>query len=499
MNNAKNTLELPAITKDFLRKEGIAVDNLFAEIWKSLKIPSLLTQLGFTKRSGPSVSEVVYLLLMWVWVKNESIYLFSRTAMQTFTKSKKDIIYDYIKKEDVNWRGLNLQSAKKVYQSENLKCCEHKAFVLDDSVKIRCGKKMAGISSHFDHLTGRTVRGEQVLTLGHTTEKSFLPLDSDIFISAKPLATSINKFQDKRSIAAKRYTEGVNLTKPQMAEKMIKRAIRSSINADYLLADAWFGSKAMISMALENNIIPLLRMKKGNMKYNILVNTQEQQLNAKEIYQTCVRKQWNKLNASKIRVKIVDVKLNLATSDKDPIQMQDVRLLFVKNFKEDEQESKESTSWALFLSTDMSLSAIKMLEIYSLRWGIEVYFKESKQYLGFLKEQTKSFASHIASIHLCAIRFCILVYGKHNHEDELRNCDIRSEISNSLTQLSYAKQLWILFKALLSNTLDEFSTSLGNSYIEKISQRMEDKVNAFFIQALQLDLFTLQLECSSQE
>ena len=285
-----------------------------------------------------------------------------------------------------------------------------------------------------------------------------------------------------------------------MAEKMIKRAIRSSINADYLLADAWFGSKAMIKIALENNIISLLRMKKGNLKYDIVVGTQEKQLNAKEIYQASVRKQWDKLNASMIRFKIVDVKLNLTTSDKEPDQMQDVRLLFVKNFKEeDQQESKECTSWALFLTTDMSLSAAKMLEIYSLRWGIEVYFKESKQYLGFLKEQTESFASHIASIHLAAIRFCILVYGKHNHEDMLRNCDVRSQISDSLTQLSYAKQLWILFKALLSNTLDEFSASLGKTNIDKISQRMEEKVNAFFIQALQLDLFTLQLECSSQE
>ena len=68
------------------------MDNHFAEIWKSLKIPSLLIRLGFTKRSGASVSEVDYLLLMWFWVKNESIYLFSSTAMQTFTKSKKDII-----------------------------------------------------------------------------------------------------------------------------------------------------------------------------------------------------------------------------------------------------------------------------------------------------------------------------------------------------------------------------------------------------------------------
>ena len=53
-----------------------------------------------------------------------------------------------------------------------------------------------------------------------------------------------------------------------------------------------------------------------------------------------------------------------------------------------------------------------ILEIYALRWGIEVSFKESKCHLGLLKEQTNSFASHIASTHLAAIRFCMLIYAK---------------------------------------------------------------------------------------
>ncbi|MCU7879442.1 MAG: transposase [Candidatus Thiodiazotropha sp. (ex Lucinoma aequizonata)] len=48
---------------------------------------------------------------------------------------------------------------------------------MDDSIKTRCGKKMEGISSHFDHVTGRHVMGQQVLTLGLGTEEAFLPLD----------------------------------------------------------------------------------------------------------------------------------------------------------------------------------------------------------------------------------------------------------------------------------------------------------------------------------
>jgi hypothetical protein len=48
-----------------------------------------------------------------------------------------------------------------------------KAFVLDDSIKIRHGKKMPGVSSHFDHTLGRSVMGQQVLNLGYSCEHGF--------------------------------------------------------------------------------------------------------------------------------------------------------------------------------------------------------------------------------------------------------------------------------------------------------------------------------------
>jgi hypothetical protein len=41
-----------------------------------------------------------------------------------------------------------------------LDCQSTKAFVLDDSIKIRHGKKMPGVSSHFDHTLGRSVMGQ---------------------------------------------------------------------------------------------------------------------------------------------------------------------------------------------------------------------------------------------------------------------------------------------------------------------------------------------------
>ncbi len=50
---------------------------------------------------------------------------------------------------------------------------------------------------------------------------------------------------------------------------MVHRALRAGIEADYLLADAWFGTKPMIKLCQETFLVPVFRMKKGTMKYHL--------------------------------------------------------------------------------------------------------------------------------------------------------------------------------------------------------------------------------------
>ena len=134
----------------------------------------------------------------------------------------------------------------------------------------------------------------------------------------------------------------------------------------------------------------------------------------------------------------------------------------------------------------------KMLEVYALRWGIEVYFKEAKQHLGFLVEQTKIFTSHTASIHLCAIRYLMLVHAKLECENA-RIGEVRTEIQDRLNALSFAGRLWHLFRAIISDTLDELGETLG-CCAEILMTAFDDKVKIFFARSLQLDVFTMRLE-----
>jgi hypothetical protein len=78
--------------------------------------------------------------------------MFSRESLLSFSAAKKDALYDLLNREDLNWRKLQLLTAKKVIRDTNSSTL--RAFVVDDPVKIRRGKKMPGVSSHFDHLTG---------------------------------------------------------------------------------------------------------------------------------------------------------------------------------------------------------------------------------------------------------------------------------------------------------------------------------------------------------
>ena len=493
MNPATELTGLPSLTADILCDPQLPVDNILARLWKTMAIPTLLSRAGIQKRSGLPAPNVIYLLLVWVWLKSPSIHLFSRDSLQSFADARKDVIYDFLKREDTHWRSFHLQVARKIYQDHQLKHCQIKAFVIDDSVKIRTGKKMGGVSRHFDHLTGRSVRGQQVLTLGLATESTFLPLDQDIYISSKQVQTQ--SFEDKRSVAGRRYKQAVELTKPSLMALAVKRSIRHGFEADYFLADAWFGNKSTIRLTQETSLTAILRMKKDKMKYRYTeIKAGEKQvysLTSVELFKKAVRKQWNTLPGTRYQAKTLTVELNLAQKKSDPDQWITVRLQYVRGVDQASKQSAGKHDWALFLCTDPSLSPQKILEIYALRWGIEVYFKESKQNLGLLKEQTHTFTSHLASISLSAIRYLMLLYVAL--EQDRRLCEVRGDMAGGLIGLSFGQRLWGLFRCLINNTIEQFRAELGE-IADQIMEALEKNIDAFFRQALQLDSFTLALE-----
>ena len=118
-----------------------------------------------------------------------------------------------------------------------------------------------------------------------------------------------------------------------------------------------------------------------------------------------------------------------------------------------------------------------------------MYFKEAKQHLGFLAEQTRTFVSHTASIHLRAIRYLMLV---HAVSGGARIGQCRADIEEQLNLMSFAARLWQI-GAIICDTLDELGDTLGCT-AEALMKAFDEKVNQFFTKSLQLDAFTMRLE-----
>ena len=135
-----------------------------------------------------------------------------------------------------------------------------------------------------------------------------------------------------------------------------------------------------------------------------------------------------------------------------------------------------------------------MLELYAMRWAIEVYFKESKQHLGFLQEQARHYACYVASIHLSAIRFCLLVIAKQQHGAS-GVAQMRQQIVGNATQIDFASRLWGCFRVLIAGAIEQIKSVLGDKAV-LVMQTIDLHVQRFFVQALQLDPLQLRQEAT---
>ena len=74
----------------------------------------------------------------------------------------------------------------------------------------------------------------------------------------------------------------------------------------------------------------------------------------------------------------------------------------------------------MILTTDASLSYLQAMELYQIRWTIEVFFKESKQYLNLGGCQSTNFEAQIADTTITMIQYILLTLRKRFDDYESR-------------------------------------------------------------------------------
>jgi hypothetical protein len=131
--------------------------------------------------------------------------------------------------------------------------------------------------------------------------------------------------------------------------------------------------------------------------------------------------------------------------------------------------SKKGTNgkWKVFVCTNTRLSFLEMIEIYQIRWTIEVAFKEAKQLLGLGKCQSNDFDAQIADATITMIQHILLTmrYRIENYESMQ---GLFSEITEKIVQERLDRRLWGLFIEILTIIESLFEGLDEDEIIEKI-------------------------------
>lgn len=99
-------------------------------------------------------------------------------------------------------------------------------------------------------------------------------------------------------------------------------------------------------------------------------------------------------------------------------------------------------------STDTSISAEKIVKLYSRRWNIEVGFHIQKSFLGLASEcQSTDYDSQVAFANLSALRDILIEYKKRTEEDPRAAGVLFNSISEYMREIPLADAVFILIRS----------------------------------------------------
>lgn len=435
--------------ENVLQNHSYSIDTIIFDVMKTFKLKTLCCKVGFKKQDGYSASEIVTLMLMFPLMLLKSINSFYKSEFQKVTSMKKDAIYRLKNNEKMPWRSFLLVFAKQFQHLVNpqKEISDKSAFILDDTTHAKTGRRIEQISMVFDHVAGRkgSKLGFKNLTLGLFDSKSFIPLDFSLH-SEKPLKKArhrkeqYKKQRHSKSSGAKRIRE-CNVSKITNGLNMLKRAVKQGFRANYVLVDSWFSSHDFIRTVRGLGKKPMhliCGIRQDTRKYTYKENT----LNASELH-AVLKSEGKEKRCRKRNTRYFEVVVDYEGIGK-------VKLYFCR--------FPYQKKWRLFLSTDTSLNLLSMLEIYSIRWTIEVFFKEAKQHLKLGTCQSRDFDAQIAHITTSYLLYILLAYFRRVNSYESLD-GLFAAIRDELIEKNVAEILWELFEELLQVVIDGIAKS----------------------------------------
>lgn len=420
--------------------------------------------------------QVLQLLLLFPCFMIKNAYNYGSSSLGRLVGCQKDVFYRFLSNDSHDWRKilgkLSCRLWKKIqreYPNSDSPIC----LMVDDTDFPKRGIQTELIGKVFSHVNHKMTLGFKALFLGITDGKSQMLLDYALVgeegksgkygLRQDQLDNRFSKQHDEDSPIKERIDE-YDTSKITLMIEMIKRVIKSRMKFDYILADSWFACAEIIrfvcSRHMKCHYLGMAKMSKTKYTYNGKEYTANA-LVAKFDHPKKGRKYSRALGCYYI---MVDV--NFADHN--------VRLFFNKRNK--------NAKWCALITTNTALSFFEAYRIYSMRWSLEVIFKESKQNLGLGKYQMRYFSSQIACTAITAMQYNILSAAKRFTDYATIGGLFKDAVGKS-EELSVTERIWKALEELVTEIARCFGIEDENIF--ELLVNRTDKLN-HFVQFYQL-------------
>jgi hypothetical protein len=479
MLHRKDTTNISELNDFFTSGEKVCQTVLW--IIRSLNFNGIQLRLTDSDRLTYSSGNILTLLLLFPLFGLSNVREYSQSVLCKLFKGGKDVFYRFKNNEMINWRALHYKVTLRLTEIAGMTTEEgstgYKCLIADDTDLPKTGWNIELIGRIWSHVTGSSLLGFKGLFLGYHDGKSFFGIDFSMHgekgkNEKKPYGLTPKQSKERYSKRRSASSSG-STRKDEYFEKktdnlllMIRTAISKGIRFQYLLVDSWFVSDVLISFIVKRKIkCHLLGMAKmGNARYDIKGCS----YTAKELVEK--QKRNKKIRRSRklcVWYSIVDVNF----------KGNDVRLFFCK--------TTHRGNWNILLTTNRDLEFEEAYRIYSIRWSIEVFFKEAKNYLRLGKSQSLDFDAQIADTTICMIQYNMLSLAKRLLDYESLG-ELFKQAGVETLELTIVEKIWGYLLEVLTLVADLFDIDMeeildkiavDNQFNTKIS-KMKTALNA---------------------
>ena len=412
--------------------------------------------------------------------------LYSLTTISCYAKhpfartmeASKNTFYRFKNNFNVNWRGVLYKVNKKLLKQVKPSDSEDdiRCLIVDDSDFEKTTSKTEHISKIWSHVTNQSILGFKGLFLGLWDSKSFFALDFSLHkekgknkktpfgLSAKQRKSQYRKSRPEESHGSIREGE-LLVDKISNAIEMVKRAVKNGINANYVLVDSWFFCERLLIGISKLKMHVLGMVKMGNAKYTF----EGKNYTAKELAYI-LKKRKKVKRVSSLNLYSAEVVVEYKSTS--------LKLFFCKNSKRGK--------WHLLGTTNCKLGIKKAYEIYSIRWSIEVFFKEAKQFFGLGKSQSQDFDAQIADNSIAAIVYNVFSLAKRYEAYESLG-GLFTHAKDQMTELTICSRIWGFILEIIECTAEIIDSNLNDLLVRLFKTAQSDNKILRLMELRELD------------